>query len=45
MTDPICTTPQVGDHIINLNWNPKVNQQIMVQGAIDILHWIRELPY
>ena len=45
MTDPICTTPQVGDHIINLNWNPKVNQQIMDQVGIDILHRKRELPY
>ena len=45
ITDPICTTPQVGDHIINLNWNPKVNQQIMDQVGIDILHRKRELPY
>ena len=36
---------QVGDHIINLNWNPKVNQQIMDQVGIDILHRKRELPY
>ena len=45
MTDPICTTPHVGDHNINLNLNPKVNQQIMDQVGIDILHWKRELPY
>ena len=37
MTDPICTKPQVGDHIITLNWNLKVNQQIMDLNGIEIL--------
>ena len=45
MTDPIGTTPQSGAHIINLNWKHKVNQQIMDQVGIDILHRKRELPY